>query len=139
MATREHQEGKVRIKVATVHTDIIGSFIEWGGETWREKKYKIAAVFWNPFTWGGYEWRREGTPPITAVEFFRGNGNAISQTVLNAQGVNELGYQKVSCLYTYVSHGTGSGAADLGNDARSVANVQITYTWNGTTRTLSDH
>ncbi len=44
---------------------------------------------------------------------------------------------KVSCIYTFVS--TGSGPADLGNDARSVANVKITCTWDGSTRTLSDH
>jgi hypothetical protein len=138
MASREHRSGNTRIKVATIHTDIIGSYIEWGGEAWRERRHKIPAVWWNPLTWGKYEWRREGTPPITAVEFFRGNGNVIPQSTLNPQLVSQAGYQKLSCVYAFVSVGTGSGPADLGNDARSVANVTVTYTWEGT-RTLSDH
>ena len=83
MATREHQQGNTRIKVQTVHTDIIGSFIEWGGEAWRERRHKIAAVWWNPLTWNKHEWRREGTPPLTAVEFFRGNRDPISDSVLH--------------------------------------------------------
>jgi hypothetical protein len=139
MASREHQSGATRIKVATIHTDVIGSFIEWGGEAWREKKHSIPAVWWNPLTWGKYEWRREGSPPITAVEFFRGNGDPIPESVLGAQGVSEPGYRKLSCVYTFVSTGTGRGPADLGNDARSVANVKVTYTWDGTSRTLPDH
>jgi hypothetical protein len=138
MASREHRSGNTRIKVATIHTDIIGSYIEWGGEAWRERRHKIPAVWWNPLTWGKYEWRREGTPPITAVEFFRGNGDVIPQSTLNPQLVSQPGYQKLSCVYAFVSAGTGSGPADLGNDARSVANVTVTYTWEGT-RTLSDH
>lgn len=138
MASREHQSGKTRIKVATIHTDIVGSFIEWGGEAWRERRHTIPAVWWNPFSWGREEWRREGVPPLTAVEFFRGNGNAIPATVLNPQVVNQAGYQKLSCTYTFISVGTGSGPADLGNDARSVAKVKVAYTWDGTIHTLTD-
>ena len=139
MATREHQQGNTRIKVQTVHTDIIGSFIEWGGEAWRERRHKIAAVWWNPLTWNKHEWRREGTPPLTAVEFFRGNRDPISDSVLHPARTSDTGYVKVSCVYTFVSSGTGTGPADLGNDARAVANVKITYSWDGSARTLSDH
>lgn len=97
-----------------------------------------SAVWWNPLTWGRYEWRREGVPPLTSVRFFRGNGDEMPATVLNPQLVNEPGYQKLSCVYVFVSTGTGTGPADLGNDARSVAQVKVAYTWQGATHTLSD-
>ena len=38
----------------------------------------------------------------------------------------------------FVSTGTGTGPADLGNDARSVAQVKVAYTWQGATHALSD-
>lgn len=138
MASSEHQSRNLRIKVATIHTNIIGSFIEWGGEAWRERRHTIQAVWWNPLTWGHSEWRREGVPPLTSVRFFRGNGDEIPATVLNPQLVNEPGHQKLSCVYLFVSTGTGTGPADLGNDARSVAQVKVAYTWQGATHTLSD-
>ena len=89
MASREHRSGNTRIKVVTIHTDIVGSYVEWGAEAWRERRHRVPAVWWNPLTWGRYEWRREGTPPITTVEFFRGNGNVIPHSTLNPQAVSE--------------------------------------------------
>jgi hypothetical protein len=138
MTSVEHQSANLRLKVATIHTNIVGSFIEWGGEAWQEKRHAVQVVWWNPLTWGGSEWRQEGAPTLTNVSFFRGNGQEIPATVLNPQVVHADGYAKESCVYTFASIGTGSGPADLGNDARSVAQVKLTYTWQGATHELSD-
>lgn len=140
MASREHwsDDGKVHVKVSTIHTNIVGSLIEWGAEALRERKRKIPAVWWNPFTWGRYEWRREGSPPaFLNVRFIRGDGTDISHTTLNPAASEQPGYHKISTMYFFASYGTGSGASDLGNDARAVANVKVTYEWEGDHKTLS--
>lgn len=137
MATREHwsSDGKVHVKVSTIHTNL-AAYVEWGAEAWRYKKHRIVSVWWQPWTWGRTEWRQEGSPGMTDVAFLRGGDNLrIPDTTLNPAATNQPGYQKVSVTYVFVS---GPDPTDLGNDARAVARVVATYTWNGQTKTLQD-
>ncbi len=151
MASREHwsDDGKVHVKVSTIHTDI-AAFVEWGAEAWREKRHKISVVWWNPWTWGGYEWRREGTPPDFSVRFFRANNSEIVNPNPPAVIVNQAGYGKVSLIYYLIgatyspSSTTGVGPPSipdrnfLGDDARAVTRIEVRYAWNGQQQTLSD-
>jgi hypothetical protein len=143
MASSEYwpNHGESHVVVSTIHTDLLGAFVEWGAEVYREKKHRVPSAWWNPFSWARYEWRREGHTGFSDVAFFRGDGSRIPETVLQPQLVQNPGYIKFSAIYTYVSVGTGdsSAPADLGNDARSVTNVKVTYVIDGETHTLSDH
>jgi hypothetical protein len=156
MASREHwsNDGKLHVKVATIHTDIAGQYVEWGAEAWRDRKHRLTPVWWNPFTWWGYEWRREGSPPsFTDVAFFRSDGMRFADADLTpppSSSPSQPGYHKYSVIYYYLGviiqpedpnlrPGTAPGNdARLGRDARAVARVTVTYTWDGEPHTLSD-
>jgi hypothetical protein len=140
MASREHwsNNGNIHVKVSTIHTNIVGSFIEWGVEAWRERKYNIPVVWWNPVTWGGYEWRREGSPPVfSIIRFIRGDGTDISTSLNPSVSTPQSGYHKFSVTYFFVNFGNGNEPIDLGNDARSVAKVEVMYEWQGNQIALS--
>lgn len=148
MPSRDHtsDNGKVRVKVSTIKTTL-GAYIEWGAEAWREKKYKVDAVWWNPWTWGRYEWRKQGSPPHLEVEFFRANDTAIEYPNPSLTVVDETGYRKKSLIYFFIgadvsgtgsaSPGAGPDGSSTGSDARAVTKVVVTYTWDGDTRTLT--
>ena len=140
MSSREHwsDDGKLHVKVSTIHTNL-AAYVEWGVEAWREKKHSIPKVFWKPWTWAGYEWRREGAPPaFTAVSFFRANDSLITNPDPPPVLVNQVGYSKNSLIYWFVGNTAPPDSGFLGNDARSVSRFTVTYTWNGQTKTLSD-
>ena len=148
MSSREHttDDGNVRVKVSTISTNL-GAFIEWGAEAWREKRYKIESVWWQPWTWGSYEWRRKGSPPTLQVDLFRGNDTVIEYPNPSLTIVDETGYRKKSLIYYFLgvnvsdsgdaSPNTGPNGSLTGSDARSVKKVVVTYTWDGDTKTLS--
>jgi hypothetical protein len=139
MPSREHtsDDGKVRVKVSTISTNL-GAFIEWGAEAWREKRYKIESVWWQPWTWNRYEWRKKGSPPNLEVEFFRANDTVIEYPSPSLTVVDETGYRKTSLVYFIVGNASSPDDGNMmGSDARSVAKVVVTYTWDGDTKTLT--
>jgi len=148
MSSREHtaDDGKVRVKVSTISTNL-GAFIEWGAKAWREKRYKIELVWWQPWTWGRYEWRRKGSPPNLQVDLFRANDTVIEYPNPSMTVVDETGYRKKSLIYYFIGvNVNGSGEASpnagpegssTGSDARSVTKVVVTYAWDGETKTLT--
>jgi len=139
MPSREHRSDRVRVRVSTIHTDILGKYVEWGVEATRERRYTIPAVWWNPFSWGRTEWRREGAPPaFVDVAFLRGDGNRIPDAVLQPTFERRAGYAKFGVAYAFFSYGTGNGLTDLGNDARSVRRITVSYAWENSTFQLRD-
>jgi hypothetical protein len=150
MSSREHwsDDGKVHVKVSTISTNL-AAFVEWGAEAWREKKHTIPFVWWNPFTWGGSEWRREGSVPDFTVTFFRANNSTIDNPNPPANIVNQPGYGKLTLVYYLIGDTFDPNSATrvgppstgntnfLGDDARAVVRIEVAYTWNGQRKTLS--
>ncbi|HKO95711.1 MAG TPA: hypothetical protein VJU86_01875 [Pyrinomonadaceae bacterium] len=148
MPSREHtsDDGKVRVKVSTISTNF-GAFIEWGAEAWRERRYKIESVWWQPWTWGRYEWRRRGSPPNLQVDLFRANDTVIEYPNPSLTIADETGYRKKSLIYYFIgvnvsgsreaSPNLGPDGSSTGSDARSVTKVVVTYTWDGAAKTLT--
>jgi hypothetical protein len=71
------------------------------------------------------------------VAFFRADGTRIPELTLNPYVTNQPGYQKRSVIYAEWESESGSGIDDLGNDARSVSSIEVSYQWDGEERTLS--
>jgi hypothetical protein len=130
MGSRRHHVGNhTRYKVSTIGTNLAGVYIEWGVEVVRERRYAT----W----WGGYEWRRAGSPPIfyfDSVTFYLGDGSVISNDLLQPAIIDETGYRKVHVVYAYV--GNAPPPAETW-DARIVKNVRAKYNWEGQIITLT--
>jgi hypothetical protein len=133
MASREHQSGRTKIKVETIHLNFLGGYVEWGGKAWRKRRHDVEPVLWKPWTWNRSEWRYEGTPPLTDVEFLDVDGKRIPNEVLNPSTTSSTGKVKIHVVYVATSQTT-----ELGNDARSVDKVVVHYRWDDEDRTISE-
>ena len=121
-----------RVIVNTILTHLV-VFHEAGFEVIREKKRTVPVQWWNPSTWSGYVWERSNEPAEPTN--FRGvfiQGRDIERDgfFFNASVTRQTGYCKVIFVFA------GSGPSDLGNDARSVNDVKLTYRMNGNNITL---
>lgn len=139
--------GDDRLVISTILTHLM-VFHEAGIEFRTERKRRVEVVWWNPFTWGnGFEWRRSNAatqPTIQEFSFVQGADivrDPVDFAVTRSTGTGRV---KVSCVYFAVSWTSTSdprqppppGLSDLGNDARSVNDVIVRFTYGGESRTL---
>jgi hypothetical protein len=126
--------GNHRLTISTILTHAV-VFHEAGYEITTEIRRRVRSDWWNPFSWSRYRWDKRddaSQPYIAQVLFIQGvdinrNPDDFAVSLSSSEG-----YRKVSCIYGNI----GSTPADLGNDARSVNNISITFGYNGITRTL---
>jgi hypothetical protein len=129
--------GKDRITISTILTHL-PFFHEAGFEFKTERKKRVGSVWWNPFTWAGFEWVESAAvnqPSINNFVFIQGADHRKDPSdflVVNTPDnmVNFVGHFKSSCVLVGSTGATGSRNAD------SVTNVEIDFTYNGIQRTL---
>ena len=106
---------------------------EWSASLRIEEKHQ-EIVFLNPLSWfTRTTWKPADASLAFSSDFVRGDGQVIDQTLLNPYFTKSKGYLKVWIVYASV----GASSDDLGIDARSVANVKMTYIIEGIERSLS--
>lgn len=123
MATRNFtsHNGNHRLTISTICTHLL-VFHEAGMEFRTEKKVRGA-------------WKTRGLaeqPTDLSCEFMQG-ANHRNPADFGVAGPHEHGYFKKSCVYFF---GGSPSPNDLGNDARSVTDVVIRFTYNGQTTTF---
>jgi hypothetical protein len=135
--------GNDRIVISTILNHWI-AFDEAGFEFSTERKRNRRVEWWNPFTWGGVEWKRSNDalqPSIDDFVFIQAPRVRRNPRDLAVSESRSTGYFKSSCVKVGINVGSsgvgpGDGSADLRNDARSVEDVIIEFTYNGVSRTL---
>jgi len=128
-------------------------FHEAGFEYTTEKKRKVEFVWWNPSTWSGEKWEKSRNaiqPSITEFKFIQGRNTERDPMDFSVSVPNRrdfTGHFKSSCVfYQFGASGQTNGDRinpsdgtinDLGNDARSVNNVIIEFTYEGSFHRIS--
>lgn len=93
--------------------------------------------------WGGLVWKTRGLaeqPAILTFEFIQASGNHRNPADFGCVGPHSHGYFKKACVYIAGAFDQDGPAKadieDLGNDARSVSDVVIQFTYDGNTTTF---
>ena len=151
MATRifSANHGNDRLVISTICTHLV-FFHEGGFEFRTERKQRTRVAPWNPATWRGFNWIQsdDAEQPVgMQCTFTRRTGVNGSSSDFGVTQQSTTGFFKSSCDYLalrphciYVAVGDFSQSSPdspaPGNDARSVKNVVLQFTYGGQERTL---
>ncbi|WP_434994282.1 hypothetical protein [Arthrobacter sp. Ld5] len=140
--------GDDRLVISTICTHL-AVFHEAGYEFTTERKRRVTSVWWDPSTWGsGFRWRKSNSaaqPTILEYTFIQGQDVRRDPSEFYVASTQHTGYFKSSCVYWFVSTSSSSDPRnpapsnspnDLGNDARSVNDVIVRFSYNGQERSL---
>ena len=118
----------------------------WGFEIIREAEQPRSRDWWNPLSWfgGPTDFIRAGAPPfrevfVSRVTFTDASGNDISRRLGTPGNSTSTGYAKTSFIFTFLAVPIPfvGRPTELGNDARSIRNMAVSFRVNDDSVVLS--